>query len=80
MPQNETADNPAHRMALEDMFYRGLYWVWDVPGTRLRVATPGEAAAEIKRLREVITAAFDEIDDSPEEARMILKHSGAVNE
>lgn len=39
-------------VADEDMFYGGSYWVWDVPGLGLRVATPGECATKIRRLRQ----------------------------
>jgi hypothetical protein len=54
MVADSDTTNDIHPVAPEDMFYGGLYWVWDVPGSGLRCATPGEMSAEIKRLRAAL--------------------------
>lgn len=53
MPTDQTAA-ASPNISPEDMFYGGLYWVWDDHGLGLRTATPGESASEIKRLRAAL--------------------------
>ena len=64
-----TTDLPP--VAPEDMFYGGLYWVWDVPGLGLRCATPGECAAEIKRLRTALSEVAGIWDGDAEPRRFV---------
>ncbi len=47
-PETTPAPDP------EDEFYGGIWWVRVAPDCGLRSASPGECAAEIKRLRAAL--------------------------
>jgi hypothetical protein len=63
-----------------DNFWGGLWWVpfKDDGFPRLRSASPSECAEEIKRLRTIIQAAREELEEGGGgecEAYLILKHA-----
>lgn len=60
----------------DDEFYGGIWWVPDGAGGGVRNATPGECAAEIKRLR----ALWSELEDRVNDLKMDILVQGERND